>query len=146
MARWKRARQWVNRHLPMFRGTCIDQTQDAARKHNSELNRVRDRHATELEAAEAKVDASIRRLSDIQFERVEQQHGRYRVSVTFDSRMLSGPSMYDDELRFVAHRVAREIEHEIASSKFVRSAADLEAERMEHRYRNMPTFLEATRK
>lgn len=59
--------------------------------------------------------------------------GRYGLMMTFDPRALGAAYCDQEELKFIAKRFAYMVEAEVASSKFVTSASDLERERLDSR-------------
>lgn len=75
------------------------------------------------------VDEIINRAATIDFDRCE--NGYYQISLTFNGDFMGGISRYGEVQRHVARRVAEQIEHEIASSKFVESARQNYRQQME---------------
>lgn len=73
-----------------------------------------------VEAREERAQRIIERASTIDFNRCE--NGYYQISVRFNGDFMGGISRYGEDLRYIAQHVARQIEHEIASSKFVETA------------------------
>lgn len=62
----------------------------------------------------------IERAATIDFRRCES--GYYEISVRFNGDFMGGMSRYGEPLEYVAERVARDIQHQIASSKFIETA------------------------
>lgn len=70
----------------------------------------------------------IERARTIDFERNEG--GRYAITVTFNGDFMGGISRYGEPLEYIAERVARDIQREIATSRFVETADQNERRRM----------------
>jgi hypothetical protein len=62
----------------------------------------------------------INRAINIDFRRCEA--GYYAIELRFNGDFMGGISRYGELLEHVAERVAREIQHQIASSKFIETA------------------------
>lgn len=75
----------------------------------------------------------VDRAAMIDFERCE--NGYYQISLTFNGDFMGGISRHGEVQRHVARRVAEQIEHEIASSKFVESARQNYRQQMEREVR-----------
>lgn len=62
----------------------------------------------------------INRAINIDFRRCEA--GFYAIELRFNGDFMGGISRYGEPLEYVAERVARDIQHQIASSKFIETA------------------------
>ena len=78
----------------------------------------------------------IERAATIDFNRCE--NGYYDISVRFNGDFMGGMSRFGEDMRYIAQDVARRIEHEIASSKFVDTARMNERRRMEQEMMQRP--------
>ena len=87
---------------------------------------LRDSHKREIGKLKEAVDEIIRKASRVGFDRVEGN--RYSLRIDFDAGFMGGYSR-SEELQLIAERVAYQVEREIASTRFVQSAYELERER-----------------
>jgi hypothetical protein len=71
----------------------------------------------------------INRAINIDFRRCES--GYYAIELQFNGDFMGGISRFGEPLQYVAERVARDIQHQIASSKFIETARQNERRRME---------------
>ena len=102
------------------------------RNANSELNR----ELALVKTENLTCQKIIERAATIDFNRCE--NGYYQISVTFNGDFMGGMSRFGEDMRYIAQDVARRIEHEIASSKFVETARMNERRRMEQEMMQRP--------
>lgn len=76
-----------------------------------------------LEAERQTVQRLIARLADTEYRR---DAGEYAITVRFSGTLFGS---YADETRYIAQNVARQVEREIATSKFIKAANDHEMRR-----------------
>jgi hypothetical protein len=134
--RWDTAVHWLSGWLPMTRRAhvaVIRWQEDMHRKQldqQSEIHRTEaDRQVTsarthllkEIEETEKRVDGIIAKCADLQWDRPFSD-SCYQLTVMLDPRAFGGMGGRDDELRFMAKMLARQVEAEVASSKFVTKA------------------------
>jgi hypothetical protein len=92
----------------------------AARDKQSALNQAYSTHAAELEQEHQRVDALIEKLTRLSWSRSGDV---YRCGIMFDSRIMYGYNTLAD-LDFLGQMIARQVRHEIASSRFIEKAYD----------------------
>ena len=110
----------------------LEERLHGVRNANSELNRELALVKTENLTCQKIID----RAATIDFNRCE--NGYYQISVTFNGDFMGGMSRFGEDMRYIAQDVARRIEHEIASSKFVETARMNERRRMEQEMMQRP--------
>lgn len=104
-------------------GVRLESTEDAYRGFIDTRDRKIEELLYQLERVRERTETCkriIERAATIDFNRCE--NGYYQISVRFNGDFMGGISRYGEDMRYIAERVARQIEHEIASSKFVETA------------------------
>ena len=121
---WKRLWPFVstNKHAADLaeanaRTVAAEKKSEQQRRHDNQ------RHAAELEDRTQRVDRIIMRLGEIQWSGPGSGN-RYALQLSFDPRMIDFGNMEPCDLQLIAERFARQVEREIATSKFVQSARD----------------------
>lgn len=96
----------------------ISKKQSIAERHKA-LQELETKHAFELEQEHKRVDKLIGDLTKLTWTR--DNMNVYRLGLAFDARMMYG-NLDRDNLRFIAQMIARQVEGEIASSRFIQKA------------------------
>jgi len=118
---------WLSQFVPVSRGRMERAIAEAKTEHAKQVADIRRRHEREVDETAKQVDKIIKRCSCIEFRR--EQGDQYALMLRFDPRMVLGGACTSDELRFIARRVAYQVEGEIATARFIQSASDLERQR-----------------
>lgn len=118
---------WLLRFVPAFRGRMEREIAEAKDSHSKQIADMRRRHEREIDETAKKVDEIIKRCSCIEFR--HEQGDQYAIMIRFEPRLMMGGACTSDELRFIAQRVACQVEREIATARFIQSARDLERQR-----------------
>lgn len=84
------------------------------------LQQLSDKHRGELEQEHKRVDELIGRLTHLAWSRDGEV---YQMGLRFDARMMYGYRTSDD-LRFLAQMIARRVEAEIATARFMQKAEE----------------------
>ncbi len=85
---------------------------------------VRDKHAKELAEAKSHIVAVIERCSHIRF---DCEQDRYSILLEFSPLLVAFGPTHHEELRFIVQELARQVEHEIATAKFIQPANERES-------------------
>ncbi len=133
---------FLSRYWPVFHKTSMAKIEIACRdlefkrsemraENAKKIAEIKKNCAVEKEAFSAQARQFIDRCCKIDFRRDTpmSQSERYTLMIQFDTRMASGFQPGDD-LRFLGKMIGRQVEDEIATSRFVASANDLERERV----------------
>ncbi len=141
--RYKLAARWVSQWLPMFRRTHRELMEMQVAGHASycrELKKLRD---AEIERRTEAVNNILDRVGRINWHR--SANTAYRMTIMFDPTAMMGWHTYPyggrEELKIIAREMARRVEHEIRTSKFVETA---ERNWLEERRPYSPSFREDT--
>lgn len=79
-------------------------------------------YAADLEKEHQRVDALIQKISELRWNR--EDSGFYQLNLRFDPRaMMFGYGRYEEQ-KFLAQMISRQVEAEIATSKFIQKAED----------------------
>ncbi len=97
-----------------------------AERHYAGRQQGREKHERELAKATEFARRVIDRCHHIRFDRGSDQ--RYTVAIAFDVRMMAGLS-YGHDLEFIARHIGQQVEAEIATARFIQSAAQSEHDR-----------------
>lgn len=118
----------------------LDMQHKEHEKNYRERERVLNvRHAEELEKRSAVADSIIDKLSRIEFRRGE--HKMYRILLEFDARITDCGAMLGEQISYIASRVGRRVEREIATARFVQKAHEAEYPRTPSRHENfIPSY------
>lgn len=135
----KAVNKWVDNGCPLLIGRFKKSRQqlqqayeDVAKKAKADTDRRHmdqaQFHARGIERVKQAVDGIIEKAATIDWH-CTQRPGTYLISLDFDARLLSqlGDTRYEKEI--IADRVCRQIEDEIITSKFIRTAHDNERTR-----------------
>lgn len=90
--------------------------------HQDEMARLTVHHAQEIAEEHRRVDDLIAKVAQLTWSRVGDV---YKLDVAFDARIMYGYGTRED-LGFVAKMIARQVEGEIASSRFIQKAVETE--------------------
>ena len=123
---------WLPRPPIMWIGPNLKECDDrihraldrAGREYYQKLKDTKRKQSQELERVKTMAREAVRCCSEIRFTR--DSSAMYSVTVVFDARMMSGFRVRE-ELEFLAEIVASDVRTEIATSRFVQSAADARA-------------------
>jgi len=88
------------------------------------LKRQSEAHAEELEKQGQAIDAILKRGSQVEWDRTKGD--TYRMTLSFDARMLAYGRYDQHELDFLAKRFGWEVEREVRRCKFIESARNRE--------------------
>ena len=107
---------WLWLRMPVTRLRMLREVTAVKADAFARERQARERHEAGLRRAYKQADAIILRCADISFRR--ESGTTYAVTITFDARMMSG-HVAQDELRYIARVIGRDLEAEIAACKFV---------------------------
>lgn len=128
--------KWITHHLPMRRKTLLAQMKVADQR----LEALRQQHAREIRECQKAVERIVDRAVNIKVRRERDiDPTEFAVLIRFRPYEF-GMGFHEREgIRMIAAITGRRVEAEIASSKFLQSAYDLERETYQRQVRDRPT-------
>lgn len=115
----RRLARWAWQYAPVTRKRLKAEVDAEKSKAGHRLAKLKQEHARELLEAGKKAEEVVSKLVDLQF---RKDGGRcYMLTVAFDPSLVIAFNSRDD-LRYVAEHVGRQVEDEIASTRFIKSA------------------------
>ena len=101
----------------------------AAGECDAKLRSMASKHEQELARRTEKVQSLLEKIAKTHWH-YDYRGGSYAVQIMLNPDVLGGVSMYRDDLRFLAQRIGRQVEREIASGHFVQAAYQSEYDRL----------------
>lgn len=108
------------KRVDMLEGVHKKQIQDLKEEQANTLIRLNAMHEKELAKYDKTVDEITERLANIRFDLPNPETLRYRMCLDFDARLMNYGSSPQVELNYIAQSVARHVEAEIRSARFIR--------------------------
>ena len=115
-------REEFDRSLELTREADLlraQQAEDRATLAEKKLKSQEARHAAELEERTARIDGIIQKMSSLGIDRVDDSDGRYAITFTLSPKLIGYGAWDRESINLIAERVGRQVEHEIAKTKFV---------------------------
>lgn len=95
-------------------------------QYEAELSRQRSEHQAEIERLSATVDPIIKEFAGLQFRGPDRVTGAYGMIFTFDPMIFMSSFDTESGRRLLARQLCHKVTGEILSSRFVKSAWELE--------------------
>jgi len=124
----RRVVAWVRSFVPVSKARMEREVAQLKSQHDHQVKVLRRQHRAAIEETELRVDALIERFASIEF--IRRDADRYALMVEFTSRLTSSGPLAPYDMELIAERVAGQVRREIATSKFVQSAANIERQRI----------------
>lgn len=119
---------WLKRFMPVFRGTMEDALIKERASCEERLRSLRQRHREDMEKTERIASEVVSRLSHIEF--LPNADASYTMHLRFSPRLVHCGM----DNQFVGKMLGRQVEQEIATSRYIESAYDTEMEMMKEHY------------